>query len=232
MRKSSQNFNLIEILISMIVIVFAMFVIISFLPLAQGQQAAASNQTHLANFAQNMMAYIKTEAQDSLAGEEAQYDLINSISSSKSLLETKRSSFDTSTPAQENGSTKIYSHKTSSSIFLIRSMSTVNAREVKEAEIEVRLWKSPSVFHYSQQEAFVASSPSVNNATNTQNYSSITLDNIYISSGNAVDPDSINEALRTRTTRIVLEFSWPLNSKYENRQKKTLFFDQQILTKN
>lgn len=230
LRKNS--FNLIEILISMIVIIFAMFIIISFLPLANQQNSQAINQTHLANFAQNIISYIKSQPQDVIySNNNSQYSMIEGFPTSKSTFETNTSHFNTRNPVNENGVIKIYSHNSSDSIFLIRSESIVNNIDVKEAEIEARIFRREADFHYSTHLANSSASPSVNTSHTTgQNYASLTLSGNQIKPSESVLPYKTNYQISTESTRIMIEFSWPLNREYEKREKEFVFFDHQIIT--
>ena len=241
MRK--QAFNLIEILISMIVIIFAMFIIISFLPLANQQQSEALNQTHLANVAQDMVDYIKSQPQDALntvAGVatpiEDQYNFINSINSSKLTSTLKRSVF--GQELSTNGSTVIKGRSGSETeAFLIQSVNSINGIDVKEAEVEARIWRIPASLAFSNQRADSDGTPAVGSPTNGQTYALLEFNNITdqgrsISPGTAVDPQNVTSTLKARTTRIMIEFSWPLNKTYDERKKETIFFDQQVVTQN
>ena len=232
-----KQFNLIEILISMVVIIFAMFIIISFIPLAQNQQSQAINQTHLSNFAQDIVNYIKSEPQDALnedstiTNKNAQYQLISSFPDSKATFDTRRGNF-SPTATLENGSTKIYPHSTDDSVFLIQSITNINGVDVKEAEIEARIWKTPSSFHYSTVRALDGASPTANTPHQSdQNYGEVSFTNTHINSSNAVYAEDTDQAIQTRTTRIMIEFSWPINRDYDDREKDFIFFDHQLLNR-
>ena len=162
--------------------------------------------------------------------------VISNFPNTKTTSNSHKSDFDLSTAIKENGSTRFYAHKTLDNVFLIRSVNTINGTDFKEAELEVRIWQKASTIHYTSSRADSGASPSLNSSENGQIYAELNLN--YAETGglpsnsnldnitptHAIDPQNTSESLKNRTTRVLLEFSWPLNFDYDKRQKETLFF--------
>ena len=193
----------------MIVIIFAMFIIISFLPLAEKQHREAINQAQVGHFAEHFFTYLKNQdAADIISSFNAQsYSDVQNITSNASEYDSLPSTgLTTADGWVNNGSTYLYANKNSKKgLFKILNYTTVNGTEVKDTEVELRVWRSSNI--------------PLKSSTTSSTVDSTYFDNLdsYKSPADARKYPTI--------TRVHLEFSWPLNAAYDKRQKEYLFYD-------
>lgn len=206
------NFNLIEILISMIVIIFAMFILVSLFPLSMKESSEASQLNNIAGLTESVSSFIKRLPLDS-SSDFALADL----PTSKPTTETNRalypklssSTFDSAEDIAFQ--TKLLEHNSSSAgLFLLSSYDEVvngsTTTKTKIAEIEVRIWHSA----VSANSDFTGNSSWVSNPANFMDSS--------------LKSSSALTSLHYPTvTYVNVEFSWPLNKAYAERQKKFFF---------
>ena len=219
MNRINKNFNLIEVLISFVVIIFSLFILLSLFPLATKQTSVATNLNHIASFTQSLAAYIKQRPIDE-SGVISLNSFRNDSGSPKPEMDSKRddytklksSSFDDEDDIAFQ--TKIIPHDTQKGLFLISAFDEfdhdndpkTDGKKTKLSEVEVRIWHSP-----------VEVSSTFNGNTNWTSNPATFNDKSLQSTSTSTD-------IKFPTvTRLNVEFSWPLNREYDEREKKFLF---------
>ena len=211
MKKNIHNFNLIEILISMVVIIFAMFIMISFIPLAQNQTSKTINMNQAANFSEHFISFLKNKEVDDIIDT---FPLAADFDKTQDTSRANYSSFKDSTGLDEwdgNGSTQLYAASSNAKgLFKIVSYSTINNIKVKEAEIEARVWISDDIKLLS----------AYGNELHRTALAPDHFDNLEEYKNSATD-----ESKSPKIVRINVEFSWPINKPYAKRTKSFFFYD-------
>lgn len=210
MKINSQKFNLIEILISMVVIIFAMFIMISFIPLAQNQTSKSINMNQAANFSEHFISFLKnTEIDDIIST----FPLAGDFDKTQDTSRSDYPSFNDSEGSEwdDDGSTHLYpASSNAKGLFKIVSYSTINNVKVKEAEIEARVWLSDDI------QLLSAYGTDIHNKSLSPKY----FDNLDEYKNSATD-----QSRPPKVVRINIEFSWPLNKPYSKRTKSFFFYE-------
>lgn len=219
---NKKSFNLIEILISMIVIIFAMFIILSFLPLAQKQSQAAHMSSQVSNFSENFLSYLKQQKSTEIINTFPFVENSTSSNYETSISSVTTNSFQYDKLSDNTGidetegwltsnNSYLHPHKSQDGFFKITKATTINNVLVKDTEIELRSWRT---------------SPTVRSSSNDTPNTAIASDHF----DNLSNYKSSNDSdIIPFTTRIHLEFSWPLNRSYSKREKFYTFYDIHIL---
>ena len=214
-----KNFNLIEVLISFVVIIFSLFILLSLFPLSTKQTSAATNLNHIASFTQSLAAYIK---QRPISDNDviSLTDFRNDTGTPKPEMDSKRDEYTKIKSSQYDDEeeiafqTKIIPHKSEKGLFLISAFDEVDhdndpntdGKKTKLSEVEVRIWHSP----VEVSSTFEGNNNWISNPASFNDKS--------------LQSSSTSTDIKFPTiTRLNVEFSWPLNREYEEREKKFLF---------
>lgn len=211
----NQKFNLIEILISMIVIIFAMFIILSFIPLSEKQSREAQIMSQVSNFSDNFISYLKQQDSTDITNT---FPLVTDYATSIGNVNSNKTEYDTLTNSNlgvsandgwlNSNNTYLHINKNSrDGFFKITKATLINNAYAKDSEVELRAWRT---------------SPTVRSSTDSSNSAvlSATHFNSLSSYKSSTDSDII-----PFITRIHMEFSWPLNAPYADRTKVYSFYD-------
>lgn len=227
--KTSHRFNLIEILISMVVIIFAMFILMSFIPLAQKKAQSSINIAQISSFNDHLNYYLKHELTWS--------ELISQHSTTKFDNSTNKSDYlklhtgALSTELYEVNQTAIHKNKNNNKgVYRIVSFSIINDKVITEAEVEARVWLLPS-------EAFFSTKGTTELQTDTPLYLATQTDSSIDDASSSITAQKVNNQSGTlnftdvtnRSLRIMIEYSWPINKTYSKRSTKTVFIDHMAL---
>ena len=215
------KFNLIEILISMIVIIFAMFIIMSFIPLASQQASEAQIRGQISNFSNSFLSYLQKQ---STAQIKSAFPIVTDYDTDIAGVTTTRSEYDSINDStgvsasdgwqsQDNSYLHINTTSSKKHFFKITQFSriddgTSNGRIVKDTEVELRTWRTE---------------PSLRN-----NINNITIDTDYFNSISSYRSSNDIDVIPF-VTRVHMEFSWPIKKPYSERQKVYLFYDLNML---
>lgn len=210
MKKKHQNFNLIEILISMVVIIFAMFIMVSFIPLAQNQTSKSVNMNQALNFSEHFISYIKSQEIDDVI---ETFPLAGEFNRTQDTNRSNYPSFKSSTGLDEwdqDGATHLYSESSDAKgLFKLVSYSTINNQKVKEAELEARIWISDIKMRSAYGSSVHSASLSSDHFDGLKDYKN----------------EATDESQSPKSARVNIEFSWPINMPYEKRTKAFFFYD-------
>ena len=222
--KTRNYFNLIEILISFIVIVFSLFVLLSLFPLSIKQTDEASKLNYVAGLTESLSAYIKTLPLDE-AGELSLSDFpapSSALADAKPKADTSKLIYPEFTDESAYNAadevafqTVILNPKNASArgYFLLSSYEIIDGVRVKLSEVEARIWHSNVAASNS------ATAPAGTNLVANASFSD-----------NALEPSSLDGLKFPLVSRVNVEFSWPLNKAYDDRQKKYFFLTLNRLT--
>lgn len=195
----------------MIVIIFAMFIMISFIPLAQSQTSKSINMNQAANFSEHFISFLKNKEIDDII---STFPLAADFNRTQDTSRANYASFKDSTGLSEwngDGSTQLYAESSNAKgLFKIVSYSTINNIKVKEAEIEARVWLSDDIKLLSSY--------------GTQLHSSA-LEADHFDDLIDYKNSSTDESKSPKTVRINIQFSWPINKPHAQRTSSFFFYD-------
>lgn len=212
-----KQFNLIEVLISFVVIMFAMFVLVSFFSISNSNSRDSLNSTTISSDVNNLLSLVKTLP---LESDDSSEITLSSFAGSQPTSETKRSDYPSISSASYNNSTgaisfssanhtalafntEIIEHPSVDGAYLILHYEYISETNslVKLSEYEVRIWHS----------SFQANS-------NKNNSTSLSFKDNSLKSS-ATQSSDINYI----TSSVVnMEISWPINKSIDKRSKKNL----------
>ena len=203
-----QNFNLIEILISFIVIMFALFILVSLFPLSIKESREASRLSHIAGLTESLSSFVKRLSIES----NTEFSLSDFPSTKPTANSTRGQYPKISESSFENGEdiafqTKLLEQNSGTpGLYLLSAYDDINGTRTKIAELEVRIWHS--------------SVSSSSNFTGNNNWISNPAE---FKDSSLKSSSALTNLHYPTVTRVNIEFSWPLNKTYSERQKKFFF---------
>lgn len=206
------NFNLIEILISFIVIMFALFILVSLFPLSMKETREATNLNHIAGLTESLSSFVKRLPLESNTDFSlSDFPTTKPTSDTSRIIYPKLTDDDFDSAEDIAFQTKFLKHKSSTpGLYLLSAYDEIangsTTTKTKLAEIEVRVWHSA----VSSSSDFSGNSTWISNPAEFKD--------------NSLQSTSALTSLHYPTvTRVNIEFSWPLNKPYADRQKKFFF---------
>ena len=207
--KRLQKFNLIEVIISFIVIIFSLFILVSFTTLSLQNSTESFNAGQVSNCSDNLTAFIKrlpVEATGSMS--------LSDFPTTKPMTDTRRSQYPSLSAATLDSSneiafqTHILENTTTPGAYLVSTYDEINSIKTKRIEYEVRIWHSEvsADSNFSTNTSWVSNPASFKD---TSLKSSASISNLNYST----------------LTKLNIEFSWPINRAYDDRSKKYFFIN-------